>query len=519
MATGIGDIKSDYYGSFRNSVGDRQLVFPQIDDAVLLKLEKLKKRGSNDPASHRGSVVTSEELDQQFRIEQRNSPTLSQRVTTASRSNTFYGLPQPTEQVEEFSKASPKLQKIMKRTFSTDDLSNLSTPIARSRSNSGPDVTVLTQGIPQMVQSEASNPTLGEEISINLELIKKELRYLFKLKNYFGIFDKKLAVATLSSCIKRFPENIDLIVEVVLSLRNSLHTTKRATKRERLDKILALATINLQNSNIIFIKLFLQKSGNRCEFAKFAVTYLLKKHKNIDLISTLSRFTELDLQETTIATMFREENISSTFCRAYAELLWADQMAYLDIFIEKEFKKLQSSDLILDYDSIKRTVEEQSDWSKLNEMEQKQRIEEESGRRANVFGTLAAAVLTEIYNMEVSEPLAKLLTMRRSRIIEFLMKQPSTSQDARDQSKRYVCELLVLRLINPHLIKAPIAQPGSDGQRVMIQISKMVQCLANETRFGDEHGNLKLLNVVLDNLAPSHDGFLTKYTLPAESKK
>lgn len=245
-------------------------------------------------------------------------------------------------------------------------------------------------------------------------------------------------------------------------------------------------------------------------------------------------------------------------------------MQILDNLIAKEFKHYDLYNLDFKRDVIIDRLSKIPQFKSLGEDQKEALIEAELNKHAIIFGEFASAILGDIYEMKVSGLLADLLTMRRSHIIKFFKEQAmnvktmdappledpdannskitsstlqslfandliegnlsnpvedglstllsKVAKDPVEASKVFIVELIYIRIIYPHLTKTMPISTHPVENRVMMQVTRVLQNLVGGGRFGEGQGAYQNLNFLLDAFAESHENFLEKYTMGKEQR-
>jgi hypothetical protein len=425
-----------------------------------------------------------------------------------------------------------------------DSENPISTPRRRSLSvSSNPNLMAQTApSSPTLVNMSNEEKALDESVvKMRTEELKMRMPYFLKLSesNFFSMFSPERAAKELSGCLKENPRDFPLIVDIVSKLRS---INKKDSVKAKLHEVLAHVLLNVEGTQFIYV--YFDKSGqeeNKDAFAKTVVKIVDKNKKQFDFMQSLSRVTELELPKQKVQSLFRETNLSSTLCKAYGSYLWGKQMKELDGLIVKELRRFKPEDLLLDRNLLMEIVKKQNpNFNHLSIQDQKKLEEAQLNSNVINFQKFAEAIISHIYLLKVSGSLQELLQMRRHYIISFLKAQTdnkvhlsSNNNNVEDQeiqnevsdpderSKIYICELIFLRIINPHLLALVDANKEPEKYRILVQLTKVIQKIANQVPFEEKDGIYIKCNELLDFIIEQgwHEEFLEKYTVPKQLRQ
>ncbi len=306
-----------------------------------------------------------------------------------------------------------------------------------------------------------TNPVFGIKHLDSIS-VKKQLAYLLQLPTkLLFTFSVENAESELSNAIREYPQNLDVILNAILTLRENTLEKKFQSKRFR--KVLLLAMQRPQNIPF-FIAYFAQSGEDIPKFVRKAFHKVKEEDRHIflTLFSAATHFQLFDaVRPETRATLFREPTLSSHLGSVYGEYLLGDELKELDALIFSELEKRDPSKMMED---------------------------------PALFSEFASTILEKVYTMQLSEDMRELLKIRRDLIIEFLQKNPLPSlekgcepkeceEDLFQNSRSFLAELYFLRILNPRITSLAAQADSQEKRHVLIQLSKLIQSIANENKF------------------------------------
>jgi hypothetical protein len=318
----------------------------------------------------------------------------------------------------------------------------------------------------------------------NASTMRSHLTHFCKLPDKL-FYDIKKAEKELSGLIQKHPEHLDLILSIVLEVREQA----RVSHSKRFQELLILAFQRPQNVPF-FLAYFKKTDDDMKEFVSAAVSELVHKGEQRCLPHIFSAGTHSELFDSssqTRHTLFREVAFSSYVGKEYGTWLLKDAFRQLDSVIMAELKKYDPELLNTSREAAVRALQRHPEFDKLDPATQNARIDQEQKRHADAFAGFAKSVLEAVYQIDFPPAFCELLKGRREQILRFMERHPLENEDKPiqfERSRAYLSELLFLRIICPHFT---FFSSNPDVQRVMIQLSKVAQGLANETEtsFGE----------------------------------
>ncbi len=346
--------------------------------------------------------------------------------------------------------------------------------------------------------------------TVTKSTIREQMDYLPQISS-IRFFKINEAERQLSNCIKCFPGREVVIMEYLMQIRGSL---TKAHHKDRFDKVIALALSREGNEE--FICLFFQEAGfDIPEFTKKVVNEFFKKKDLYSIIlPAILRITAVELNVQRRNELFRNDGLSSCLCRDFANLVWKRGLAQLRRVIVKELKNSELSHLCLDRKMLVAQLKESDpDFEKLDHEVQLEKVQDLATSNVEHFEHFAKQILPKIFSMHVPEQISKMLTARRGLIMGFLEAHPREEDgDLKDLSRPYIAEIVTLRILNPYISKIDYAP---EKRCVLISLTKVLQCCAKETPFGDEKQDsiYKMLNPLFKSSFKDYCDFIDLHSL------
>jgi len=337
---------------------------------------------------------------------------------------------------------------------------------------------------------------------VDLQTVKSKLHYLTKIPN-MNFFDKKKAEEELSGCIQLFPIQYRDIEKILTQTQSQLSENRL----HRLYDIFCLALP--KNTNATFLSLYFNRTNGADDFAKVAVSELMKEKTDNEMIELLALYTRVDLglQIDDCDTLFRNDWISSSLCHEYALAIWKKEIDRLCGIIADELN-VNGHHLCLDKTQIEKELKQDSNFSALKINTQRKKISQVLRGNQVQFVVFLQKIIPVIHSMTVPSQLSNLFKMRRHLISIFLAPKLKEGESLKQLSRMYTSELVFLRLINPAILSIP----NHDFASVKINIIKMIQSLANEAR-PEKDTLAEILKPIYDEFISHHRKFLDDHSL------
>ena len=267
----------------------------------------------------------------------------------------------------------------------------------------------------------------------------------------------------------------------------------KTKNRDKLNRVIAL-TISKSGNEKFFCSLVKDWRIDVNDFAK-NVAMEFKKDSNLSplFLPTLMRVTDYELKSQNPQTLFREQNFSSALCREYAGIVWGDELKQFCSGLSKKLEKIGPLNLCLMTQLIEEhLLKEDPSFKLLNYHLREKQIQKFLHSNLKSFKEFTQSILSEIFDMKISNEIKIMLICRRSQIIKFLSESSLQKNEKLEAlSRTYISEVLILRILNPQIIS--LAQ--SNGQNpalrnVVINLSKIIQALGNQVPFNDENEDI-----------------------------
>ncbi len=257
-----------------------------------------------------------------------------------------------------------------------------------------------------------------------IDKLKKELTYFLDLPNKL-MYKEALAVSQLTQCLDFHSDHFQPLVDIVCEIHNKAVHNKYP---HRFNRVLMLALC--EKVHFSFFWMYAQ-AIEKYQFGNDMFWEFRKAKKNP--LEILSATTQSELENSKSETLFREDCLSSSLCRDFIKSYWNKELSSL---LGKMRKKFENKSANLDAES------------------------------------LAMEVLQDICSMKVPKEVTQILTMRRKHILDFIHKH-----SIEDRSRKYICEILFLRVLCPHIIEV---FSSTNECKLALQVVRILQLIANE---------------------------------------
>lgn len=350
-------------------------------------------------------------------------------------------------------------------------------------------------------------------ISISIYNLIEKLPHFLAMRSAL-IFDTDSAEKELSTCLKNYPAEMNKILDIVLDVGAELKS-RHPHRLRRLRDVLILSSLKPENAP--FLSSYFTKAPQDIEiFSSEAVkVWVKRKNKHSEIIQILSTFTQADLEREGLENLLSETCLSSALCQKYGTHLWSDELKQLSENIPKKFKETHPSLTCLKRDFVVRKLkEEDPQFGKVFTNDYEIQIGKELVVHAECFIVFAHGLLKDIYAMKLPVEFEELLQMQRFQIRCFLNRRSPAKKGIlkkSDLSRKYIADLLFLRILNPYFLKTGKTPEEKD---VLSSLTNVLECLAHEVEFGEEKGVLQKLNPLLNEFFEKHCHFFDLHTKP-----
>ncbi len=331
----------------------------------------------------------------------------------------------------------------------------------------------------------------------------------FSITNHKVKFSGKEACEQLLSCLNR-PGGPDL----VLNFFSQLHSLEDAEWYVRRWDVL-LAELILRPQTYAFIHQFIKSEGIKIDpFAKRIVEGFQKMRPPASLevvILLFAFYTHEELRDQTPETLFRGTNLSSSLYKEYGHHLLQKTLKKWEKEIRSHWKKTCHPDnLCLSLHAIRSVLlKNRKGFDKLPIAEQEECCLQTQRQNIENCKGFFRYFLEQFYNQPITEEFRRLIVDRRELIFSRLMSvqrdliyskltppySPEIIAEAEAeiakaepnaifQSEVGSCEIVFLRLLNPWLLS--LAKKDPIHREALLNLTKMIQALANQVQFGDE---------------------------------
>jgi len=343
--------------------------------------------------------------------------------------------------------------------------------------------------------SEAQTKALPE-----LDAIPKRLN--FPLERVIA------AAKELSFYITEYPDEIPELVSYVNRVSVKLEDWNSSRIK---DVFLCLLKDPAHNH---FLSVYYKKNPEELDgFAEHVIrNFLASKSSHSEILSFLSSWTDVDLEEETRKTLFRLPCLSKEFCKKYVIEKWKDSLNELFKEVQKKLKKLNCSKACMERVYVEQILCKKfgEHYTKLEVVGKDRYLQEEWKKRAPLFNKFASQVLTKIYkSMTCSEELSDVLRMRRGKIIQFL--QDEGIENTKEESVPFIAEFLFFRILNSQILK--MQELSSDESHILLDLTRVIQVLCKKNPLENEKGDplFSYLKPLLEKFQKPHIDFIEKY--------
>ncbi len=325
----------------------------------------------------------------------------------------------------------------------------------------------------------------------NALIVKKKLESLSRLLVDHH-FDVKQAEIDLFICLHNYPDELDLMINLLVYLRQAIQNERRS----RMDEL--LCRMMLRAENMAFLNAYFKRTNEDLNaLAVKAMPFMLKKKDIWEIILLLSDCTREDLKSQTLDTLFRENCFLSSFlCRELGIHLWSKDLKALSEILLKDLKKADNLSLCLD----RKLIDHLPDEATLRE-------------NAEHFSQWANRILPSIFSLNVPESFSSLLKTRRLDITRFLNSQSSTGENPIKASRTYVGELLCQRILCPQILQFVDKDKHPDIFSILLSLTKVIKCLSHESEFDANQGIYASLNPLLEENRAKFQSYIDSISL------
>ncbi|MBS0604106.1 MAG: hypothetical protein JSS60_03600 [Verrucomicrobia bacterium] len=397
-----------------------------------------------------------------------------------------------------------------------DSLQALRTDGVKKTGKISEDVVVVRNPIHSISSSTADteivylNPLFNEPRLVPDYVIKASMPYVSCIPNKI-YFDEERAEREISDCIHRYGPRRHVIIQTLIELRDSLTSIRH---KNRYDKVLALVLARQGNERFI-LQYVKNLTVDADLFAAKAIQEFDKQKLEPDqIVDILSRITRCELRTQRRETLFRETCLSSSLCRELGCSLWGRDLKRLSESLSTRIRGIDLSLICLDRLKVIAALKTRiPSFDSIDPQEQEGIIDRELAHNAERFIAFARTILPEIYAMRTPPVFSEMMMKRREHIVRFLAKYPlESNEDPVQLSRVYISEIFCLRIINPLILSCG---ESTDAKKVLISLTKVVQCLAKETPFGAEKSDpiYEMLNPLFRDFFSMHCEFIDQNSL------
>lgn len=292
-----------------------------------------------------------------------------------------------------------------------------------------------------------------------------------------------------------------------------------------------LADLFLNPDSHSFIRGLIGKNKHKVDlFAKRIADGFLHLDANVnEVIAVLSLCTQEDIQGQTPETMFRGTDLSTSLYREYGLVLLHTTMQNWAEILDPFLERMDECEFCLKMPLIAKSLyKTDSPIDTLPEEKQAQCLEKQKVNFENNKGFFSA-FLDQFYKTPIPVEFQKLVASQREHIYEKLAEveiaaiseQSFSSAEEKDaaianakatavlQSEVLICQLIILRMLNPWLIS--LAQKDPIRQEAILNLTKMIQSLANQVPFGLKESTLEPYNCIYHDFIEIHRFWIHNY--------
>lgn len=325
--------------------------------------------------------------------------------------------------------------------------------------------------------------------------------------------DAEKAADQLTVCIKcyhgQFDEIMNFAVEIYMRAKSKVRLS-------RFYKVLAFLLSNPQNALFIY-EFFKKTQDNFRLFVNQAVPLLFEKKKHFKLEEVLSILTAKDLETQTRYTCFRDACPSSYLGGAMGRVLWTEELKHFEKELVKELKKSDPNTLSLVRAKYGEKILKHHPELAESKVELGEKIDEELNKIYPRVSDFANRMLSKLYSLKIPEAFSELVIKRRAQIKEFLNSHPlekETDAQHGELSRVYICELLMLRIVNPSIMQLEEkVNRRSDEQSARKSLSKIIELISGESPLSHKEEFGQKFSLLIKEFLPIHNKWVDAYSL------
>lgn len=398
--------------------------------------------------------------------------------------------------------SSPTISKFSKH--HTLDRQPVRLKTVKKQSDSAPDL----KATPSRYNRSYSEMGFNQNRTVAKQLHNHEGKLLFDELLFSSIatkiyFNETKAASELFGCYRQFPQSRETLIQKMIETRLALSSERHL---KRMDAVITMILKHKGGGNFIW-KYFTSLEKSREEVGRFAenAVRVLSKEKDSSArtLAMIERITRREIKLQKRETLFRENNFSSALCREYGMRLWDKDLSHLSKTIQEALQQTDLASISLDP-----TIVSQGDETLSPEV-----LDQKFDEQAQRFSVFARSIISQIFKLNPPEELQKMLTSRRTHIIDYLNTRSLEGEDVISSSRIFISEILYLRLVNGKLLSIDLSPiPHS----ILVSLSKVLQCLAKEAPFGIEKQDpvYERLNPLFEEFIKRHRRFVDKFSLP-----
>ncbi len=369
----------------------------------------------------------------------------------------------------------------------------------------------------QPSQEPLLSPSLYRECK--LYFLQHRMPHSFSITNQMVEFSPEKAREEILSCLAtpNGEEEVRSFISQFFPLENG------EEYKARWSSLLAELFLNPQ-SHLFIRSIIIGKDKSKVDlFAKRIAEGFQNLNTHVDeVIGVLSLCAQEDLKRQTPETMFRGTDLSTSLYREYGLVLLHSTMQTWAGILHPFWERMDQHDFCLKIPFIVNFLHKtENSIDSLTDEKRAQCLQKQEENFEN-NKAFFKDFLDEFYKTPIPIEFQKLVASQReyiyARLVEVEIKaiseQAFSSPEEKEaalanakatailKSEVRVCQLIMLRMLNPWLIS--LAQKEPIRQEALINLTKMIQALANQVRFGLKESTLEIYNPIYADFIEVH---------------